>query len=192
MSQISPYQMGSPEGGAPPKQKSKSVWIWVVVGCAGMCVVCGIVGAAVLFPAFAEARLAGKETNAFSYAKTVAVSTYMYTSDFDDRFPPIDSGEAISKRIEPYFSMAGGQIRSARSMAATKVAAASFTWNQALSGVSTKNLENLTDIWLFHTSGKPEYKRLMIGFADGRASKIQPEELEANIMPKPIFNKSKQ
>ena len=191
MSQIPPYQMGSPEGGAPPKQKSKSVWIWVVVGCAGMCVVCGIVGAAVMVPAFAQARLAAKETNAFSYAKTVSVSTYMYTSDFDDHFPPIDSGEAISKRIEPYFSKAGGQIRSARSMAATKAAAASFTWNQALSGVSTRNLENLPDVWLFHTSGEPEYKRLMIGFADGRADRIQPEELKANITTKPIFNKSK-
>ncbi|MER3496243.1 MAG: hypothetical protein C4320_05240 [Armatimonadota bacterium] len=43
--------------------------------------------AAILFPVFAQAKLAAKKTAALSQAKQIGTSTILYTSDSDDQFP---------------------------------------------------------------------------------------------------------
>jgi len=43
--------------------------------------------AAILFPVFAQAKEAAKKTTCLSNTKQIALSTYMYTGDFDDTYP---------------------------------------------------------------------------------------------------------
>jgi len=43
--------------------------------------------AAILFPVFAQAKTAAKKANSLSNIKQLALSSYMYTTDFDDIYP---------------------------------------------------------------------------------------------------------
>lgn len=45
--------------------------------------------AAILFPVFAQARLAAKKTTALSAVKQIGLGSVMYANDFDDRFVPV-------------------------------------------------------------------------------------------------------
>ncbi len=191
MSQIPPYQMGSPEGGAPPKQKSKSVWIWVVVGCAGMCVVCGIVGAAVMVPAFAQARQVAKDRATLSLAKRVSISVQLYTSDNDDRFPPFDNGPAIVKRLEPYLDSVGHTSVASKGKATAAMKGSAATWNKDISAVNQSTIKNPDEVWMFTTDEPVELNWIGIGFADYRAVKVLRKEVSSRTAMKPIFNQSK-
>jgi prepilin-type N-terminal cleavage/methylation domain-containing protein len=48
--------------------------------------------AAILFPVFAQAKLAAKKTQALSNAKQIGTSSHIYSSDYDDRFPSVYDG----------------------------------------------------------------------------------------------------
>jgi prepilin-type N-terminal cleavage/methylation domain-containing protein len=65
--------------------------------------------AAILFPVFAQAKLAAKKTQDLSNVKNVTLGTIIYISDFDDQFPTAttyqyDNGfvPGWSTRIAPY------------------------------------------------------------------------------------------
>ena len=181
--------MGSPEGGAPPKQKSKSVWIWVVVGCAGMCVVCGIVGAAVMVPAFAQARQTAKDRATLSLAKQVSVSVLLYASDNDDRFPPFDNGPAIVNRLEPYLDSVGHTSVASKGKPTAAMKGSAATWNKDISAVNQSTIKNPGEVWMFTTDEPVELNWIGIGFADGRAVKVLRQNVSARTAKKPIFEK---
>lgn len=63
--------------------------------------------AAILFPVFAQARLAAKKTNDLNQLKQLGLSTMMYTGDNDDIYPFIPAFQGNSQphwadRIQPY------------------------------------------------------------------------------------------
>lgn len=189
MSQIPPYQMGSPDGGAPPKKSSKSVWIWVVVGCAGMCLVCGVLGAAVLFPVFAQARIAAKKANSLSNAKRIALSVAMYSSDFDDRMPPIDNGPAVASRLDKYFLKDSSESSTARTKESLKSLAAGYTWNTAVSKLVLIEITNPNDVWMFYSTEPADMKSVSMAYMDNHVKIVSREKLPAQTAVQPIIKK---
>lgn len=73
----------------PPVKRSNShvIWVVVIVALAGFCIVALLVGAAVLFPVFSQARSAAQTTACLSNVKQMAISQLMYSTDWDDRLP---------------------------------------------------------------------------------------------------------
>lgn len=50
--------------------------------------------AAILFPVFAQAKLAAKKTQALAHAKQIGTAAHIYATDYDDFFPSVyDGGE---------------------------------------------------------------------------------------------------
>jgi len=57
--------------------------------------------AAILFPVFAQAKLAAKKTQVLSNAKQIGTAQFMYENDFDDMSPSLGVGDWTDKLI-PY------------------------------------------------------------------------------------------
>lgn len=67
-----------------------------------MCVVCLPVGGALLYPVFAQARLAAQQTADMSRLRKIGTATLMYASEHDDHFPPVmDSGSGVLPFVAP-------------------------------------------------------------------------------------------
>ncbi len=175
MSTIPPYQMGDPQGG-PPMKSTTNVWVWVLVGLAGMCVLCGAIGAAVLFPVFAQARQTARLSSSMSSAKQVSNSLALYTSDFDDRFPPMDSGANIVSAIHPY-------IKNSR----LETSAMSYEWNLGLSRLDSKTIENQSALWLFVVPPPTGSKKQTVAFTDYHVRNYDVEEVSSVTAIKPII-----
>lgn len=61
----------------------------IVVGIVGCAMLFGVaILAAILFPVFAQARLAARKATTLSHAKQAALGVIMYMGDNDDRMPP--------------------------------------------------------------------------------------------------------
>ena len=75
----------------PPPQKNRNVALWIVLGLLAVCG-CGVVPviAAILFPVFAQAKLAAKRTATLSNSKQAALAVLMYSADWNDRLPRAD------------------------------------------------------------------------------------------------------
>jgi len=64
--------------------------------------------AAILFPVFAQAKLAAKKAAAVSNSKQITLGMIIYSSDFDDQFPMLEHGAPYSyintwpELIQPY------------------------------------------------------------------------------------------
>ena len=170
MSQIPPYQMSTPPGGPAPKQSNNKIWLWVVLGMAGMCVVCGVVGAAVLLPAFAKARSTARSTITLSRVKQISLATVMYAGDFDDKIPPFTSAKDATLKLEAYY----------KSPSLTK-AAEGYTWNIGLSGKKISGFTSPSDVWLVHSTEIDPTKKFSIGFIDGHAARFQQEAMNSVI-----------
>jgi prepilin-type processing-associated H-X9-DG protein len=103
MAEVPPYSM--PEAPQPaPKKSNTLVWVLVIVGVGGMCLVIMVV-AAILFPVFSQAKAAAQRTRCQSNLKQLANAQLLYTADFDDRFPLADGwDEAISPYSQGAFA----------------------------------------------------------------------------------------
>jgi len=64
--------------------------------------------AAILFPVFAQAKLAAKKTQALSSVKQLGLSVMLYIGDYDDEFPSAFQGtnwtgaDLLPQRLQPY------------------------------------------------------------------------------------------
>jgi prepilin-type N-terminal cleavage/methylation domain-containing protein/prepilin-type processing-associated H-X9-DG protein len=69
--------------------------------------------AAILFPAFAQARESARQTACLSNSKQIGIALSMYLQDYDEAFPPADYGGPV---VQPpytefgWFSGAGGAV----------------------------------------------------------------------------------
>lgn len=79
------YEPGPPN--LPPPKKGMSPWIIVLLVIGGMCVLGIPILAAILFPVFAQAKLAANKSATLSNMKMASLGVIMYTSDFDDCHP---------------------------------------------------------------------------------------------------------
>lgn len=180
MSQIPPYQMGSPDGGPPSVKKKSNVWMWVLLAMIGVCGICGVIGAAVLVPVFAQARIAGKSARELSLAKQVATSAFLYMTDFDDKMPPFKSSQEISVKLDKYLKRT-----SERTVPLT------YTWNTSLSGITLGSVESSDQVWMFH-SVKLDLNRYAVGYFDAHCKRIDEKELqETKVKSVKILNAAK-
>jgi hypothetical protein len=183
MSNIPPYQMGSPDGGAPPPKKSSTnVALWVIVGLVGMCAICGVIGAAVMVPVFAQARQKAKTmrqrqaTNPSSdptlegsrlATKDLNLAMILYAADSDDIYPPFKSSEEVTKKIKRY----------AKNQHALDDPSA-FVWNTDISGLSMTAITNVNEVWVLHTTEKDFEGKFDTGFSDGHCKWFLPDAFE--------------
>lgn len=79
------YQMPPPSDMAPKPKSGVPGWAKWVIGCGAMLTCCCPIGAAILFPVFAQAKLAGQATQSLKNIKQVSMAWNLYSSDFDDR-----------------------------------------------------------------------------------------------------------
>ena len=69
-----------------PPKKSSTLWIVLIVLGVGLCLV-AIIVAAVLFPVFAQARLAAQRTATISNARDISLAVMMYSVDNNNMLP---------------------------------------------------------------------------------------------------------
>ncbi len=84
---------------APPQKSNTALWIILAVCAGGICI-CGPILAAVLFPVFAQAKLAAQRTATISNAKQHALGLIMYASDWDDKLPHDNWCDSTSQYIK--------------------------------------------------------------------------------------------
>lgn len=87
----------TPPEPAPRQKNLVLVVIFSILGFLALCIV--PILAAILFPVFAQARLAAQKTASLSNTKQLALATLMYAAENDDTLP---AGEDWSDRITPY------------------------------------------------------------------------------------------
>lgn len=80
-----------PQAQVPPKRSNTVLWVVIILGVGGLCMVAILVGAAILFPVFSQARLSAQKTACLSNVKQQALGLIMYAGDNNDRFPPAKS-----------------------------------------------------------------------------------------------------
>jgi prepilin-type processing-associated H-X9-DG protein len=128
--------------------------------------------AAVLFPVFAQAKVAAKQTATLSNAKQIAIGALMYCGDYDDVFPFVQSTPQFQKVTHPYtknpdiwktLNPNGGEFRFAMNMA----------------GVSMTTLDNPAEAPLIYESQAWPDGRRTVAFVDGHAKRVSAAEWAA-------------
>jgi len=123
--------------------------------------------AAILFPVFAQARLAALRTVALSNAKQIALGTLVYANDNDDRFPPFADSEDVTDKIGPY-------LRDPK----LPSICAGYDWNTKLSAAKEFSVANPEVTWLFHTSAPDTGGKYIFGYVDGHCRSVGSQEYE--------------
>jgi|CXWL01.1.fsa_nt_gi type II secretory pathway pseudopilin PulG len=70
----------------PPKKNNTLLYVILAVCAGGICI-CGPIMAAILFPVFAQAKLAAQKTATVTNAKQHALGLIMYAADWGDHLP---------------------------------------------------------------------------------------------------------
>ena len=157
----------------PPAKKGTPPWVWVIVAFAVVLCTCPV-GAAILFPVFAQARMAAKRTVALSQEKQVALAALLYSTDSDDKFPPFSTPEDVTSKISAYFRTPE-----------LNTASANYDWNEELSGVVVSNVDKQESTWLFHSGELDSSQKSGVAFVDAHCKVVSPAELEG-ILSQPV------
>jgi hypothetical protein len=170
---------------AQPGKKGMNAWMIVGICFAVVCCCGGAILSAIIFPVFAQARTAAKQTQGLSNMKSLALGTIMYTADFDDKFPlDMSSAKTVKKAIMPY-------VKSEASFVSLNAPEGEILGNAALSGKNSVLLEDPATVAMYWDSkpwpGSP--KRGILAYADGSARKIPFEELETLVAAPVVFLK---
>jgi hypothetical protein len=91
------YRMQAPVVEEPAAPKKSNGWVVVGLVCLFGCCGCGLLGSAVLFPVFAQAKYAAKKTAGISRIKQLGLALTIYQTDFDDVYPPNMSSAVKAK-----------------------------------------------------------------------------------------------
>ena len=143
--------------------------------------------AAILFPVFAQARLAAKRTAAISNLKQISTSAIMYSADNDGHFPIAEHWES---QLQKY--VGGESVYYDPSSDEPKVKA--FAMNSSASMAKSDWIEDPINFAMFFTTalqrpsaqGQLESVRInggrgLIGFADGSVKATTNETLPSLI-----------
>jgi prepilin-type processing-associated H-X9-DG protein len=158
-----------PPYGQPPQKQKVPAWVWWVIGGVlflGCCVPGVLILAAILFPVFAQARLAARSTQALSTAKNVDLSLIQYTSDHDGKLPQFTNPIQIAQDLAPYDHSE-----------AERTAIGSYAWNPALSGANETTLIQPNNTWVFYGQD-PRRGSFDVAFADGHVKVVTFERLQ--------------
>ncbi len=170
---------------AQPGKKGMNVWTIVAICLGVLCCCGGVILSAILLPVFASARDAAKETRGLSNMKQLATGTLLYTTDFDDKFPPdMSSATTVQEGLTPY-------VKDATVFVSVNTPGGEIVGNKALSGKNSVLLEDPTVVAMYWDNrpwpgGK---KRGILAYADGSARRMPFEELEAVVAAPVVFLK---
>jgi hypothetical protein len=171
-----PPVYSQPPAAQPPKRNNAVIWI--VVAVLGLCACSVPILAAILFPVFAQARLAAQRTECLTRVKALGTAHLLYVSDNDDQFVP---AKTWMDGLKPYLPAGkdGTVLRCPLDKDGYGYAMA-----DALSGKNVRKLANASrTILTFETpddsynahgdpksvSHPPRHVRMVVGYADGSA-----------------------
>lgn len=147
--------------------KKTQPWVWVIVGVAACFCVCPVFGA-LLFPVFAQARLAAIAKVEMSHARLVDLGVAMYANDWDNRLPSFtDTGklaEALTPYLHPY--KAEGYV-------------ANYEWNKSLSEKLLTKVPSPATTWLLRTPEPDGAGKIIVGFADQSVKRVNLEAFDS-------------
>jgi prepilin-type processing-associated H-X9-DG protein len=150
-----------------PQAPSRPIWPFLLAGCAVFFCCCPIL-AALIFPVFAQARIAAQATKSLSDAKQVDAALIGYEVDYDQHYPKFDSPTELARALSKYSNLPNLQ-------ALVK----SYQWNPELSGKALRELADPSGVWVFYSKEMDAKKRYDIAFADGHVRAVQPSDLDA-------------
>lgn len=159
----------------PPVVKKTAPWVWILVGLGVGCLACTGVGAAILFPVFAQARIAAKQTITLSNLKQVGRAMLTYTSDFDDKFPPNMS------TLSNAWPALQGYMRSAMPESQNNDHP-EFLGNEKLSAASRTAVVNPGKTLEFFDSAPWTNSKRVAVFVDGSARKIHETTFQEAVL----------
>jgi prepilin-type processing-associated H-X9-DG protein len=125
--------------------------------------------AAILFPVFAQARTAAKETVTLSNAKQIGLAAIIYANDYDDVFPYVQSTAKFEELTMPY-------TRSKDIWKTENPNGGGFRFAMNLAGVSTTSIDSPAEAPLIYEANAWPDGRRVVAFADGHAKRVSQEE----------------
>ncbi|HEY0867998.1 MAG TPA: prepilin-type N-terminal cleavage/methylation domain-containing protein [Fimbriimonas sp.] len=89
--------------------------------------------AAILFPVFAQAKLAAKKTAGLAAAKQIGTGVQIYLGDYDDNLPPYRHGSSSGPIVNPYYlSLQNGDPKKATLETSGQTTIRGYFFNQML------------------------------------------------------------
>ena len=170
----------APPVASPPARNNRAtMWIVLgVLGLAGSCVV--LILAAILFPVFAQARLAARRTQGLSGMKRLGVGVLLYTADADDAFPP---EMASAKAMEPWI---GPYVKDPALFRSKNPAGGEILGDARLGGKKETALAEAGRTITLH-DGKPWADgKAPVGLADGSARRVPFVDIAELMKPDPF------
>lgn len=126
--------------------------------------------AAILFPVFAQAKVAAKSAATVSNAKQVVLGVLMYAAEHDDKFPTAGNFDQLKAEIMPYVKNEPvfHPIRPG----------VEFVWNRRVSGGNSMAVTSPAELPLIWESAPDERQMRIVAFADGHVKKMPDEEFQ--------------
>ena len=156
----------------PPKN---SPVVWIVVGVVGLCFLCGVGGGAILFPVFAQARIAAKMANSMANIKQAGLAVLTYKADFDDKFP-LNMG-SLSDAWPALQSYAKVNLPESGNPGHPE-----FLGNEKLSGITSTTIVAPNRTYEFFDSAPWTNKKRVMLYVDSRAKTIKESEFQDGLM----------
>lgn len=182
MSYIPPYQS--------PKSKLPT-WLWVIFVLFGFVVACAIGGWFLLIFTLHPVRKAQKEDSiVLASAKNVALGMMMYSGDYDNHYPPLDTGPLVASKLDKYLNDLMPPKFGTGDGVPIKTKAANYVWNFAVSSVNHKEVENESDVWMFRTTEPDQFNQICVGYVDCYAVLVDRANLDRILSIKPNFRNS--
>ena len=161
-----------------PQRPGTPVWAIVLMVFVVLGGICAVMGAAILFPVFRQARSAARSTVKLSETKQIVLAAIMYEADHKDKFPSTDNPSALAVELKPYLKSGPDLVSKLPN----------YRWNPKLAGRTDLELTNSPNVWYCET-GPDELHYVYIGFADGHARKVKEELAATYDSTAPIFEK---
>ena len=177
MSGLPPIDYQQP---ASPQRKGTPAWAIVLVIFGVLGLGCCVLGGAVLFPVFRQARNAARSTMRLSETKQIVLSALMFQGDHEERFLSTDKPTEIPSQLKQYLK--GGMDL------ATKLP--NYRWNPKLAGHKSFELTNPGEVWYCET-GPDDLHNVYVAFADGHARKVHEDQAASVQATRPVFEKQK-
>lgn len=168
---------------APPEKKKFPVWGWILIAVGVCCCGCVPILAAILFPVFAQAKIAATTTMSLSNLKQLGTSLMIYQSDNDDVSMPKENWHAA---ISPYTKSETLLIDPLLGMEGENLG---YGYNGAMSKVEVFRLESPMEQVVFGLTSTPGKDALiskdtirsiakssdktLIAYADGHVKKVE-------------------
>lgn len=164
-------------------KKSNAGLIIGIIALVGCCAIVPIF-AAILFPVFAQAKLAAKRTAEMSHAKQLATSALIYTNDFDDHFPPeFEKNADLHLALELY-------AKDPAAFVITNPDGGEFRGNGALAGMDSKQIKSPLEVPMLYDNMPWQDNTMIAAFADGHVKAKVPRDwleqvLKADVSTNP-------